>query len=122
MSKAIAELERADQARKYHKLGGWEMPTAEVKLPVGLHIAVFTHRPQLLATCVRPMDADEVRQVLDLVAVLIETNRALQAHAQELASRCDWLHDNFRGVSTALDKLRDMAEFRDPDEEEQDTD
>lgn len=120
MSVATREAQRIEKQEAAAKLGGWEQLVRDVSLPMDIHAAVFTGRTQLLAAAVRPMDANEVRQVLDLVAVLIETNRALQQHSCMVARRVEQLVQGIQGSVRALDLLEDFANFRNPDDDSED--
>jgi len=98
------------------QLGAWNELVEEVKLPVGLSVALLCQRPELLRANVRDMDKEEVRMLLNLVAVLMETNKSLQQHSLELAQEIKEIRGISAGVSRKLDRLTDKAYFRDEDE------
>lgn len=106
--------ERIEKQEAAAKLGGWEQLVRDVTLPMDIHAAVFTGRRELLKTAIRPMDVNEVRQVLELVGVLLDTNRALQAHSSMVAERVEQLLKGLKGHMNAMDQLDDFANFRAP--------
>jgi hypothetical protein len=122
MSGATKQAEREEKQRKAHALRSWADLVEEVTLPAGISIAVSAGRPELLRASVRPMDADEVKMVLDLVRVLMETNSQLQQHAISVAQEAKDIRRAFIGLESKIDRMRAMAEFQDPDIEGDDGD
>lgn len=100
----------------------------DIELPLELAAAVQTGRTQLLeptrqriigTTANGNLSAlsQTAEHLLNLVAVLMETNQALREHAAFVEHRLDDLCGNLGGVHRMAERLKDIANFRDPDEE-----
>jgi hypothetical protein len=122
-----------DKARLKEIMGrmkSWSDLSEPVKghLPAGVVAAVMSGRAELLDLAVAAAEAsppeeavqkEQYLTMLQLVKVLMETNFALQEHAQELAKRTVILSDSVKGLLGAARRIDDFANFRDPTEEEE---
>ena len=84
------------------RMDGWNQLTESVKAPAEVMAALMTGRPELARTApARALSVEECKALYHLLAVLIETNYALQRHAQETAK----LVKNWGDAFTTLDSL-----------------
>lgn len=103
------------------KLDGWASLCEEVPLPSDLAAALMTGRPELVALCKpRDMTAAEVAPLLNLIRVLLKTNRLLQEHAQAVSEMAFDARRLLQGTVTKLFRLGDYASFNSPIEENSD--
>jgi len=84
--------------------------TVDGALPSEIVAALQTGRPELISafTPKRPLIAG----LVNLVRVLLQTNIALQDHAQELAKRTRMLDEHLKGLITTCRRIDDFANFR----------
>ena len=99
-------------AIKKKMVSDWAQLTEEVSLPQDIATAISTGRVEFLKLAERPMNAEEVGRVLNLVRVLMETNQALKEHSMELAQKLDSIYGNFRGLQNSIIGAKDFALFR----------
>jgi hypothetical protein len=110
---------RLKELRAKVQLPDWRTLTEDLKVPQALAAAFMTNRPELVKV-VRAkhlMGADAVTEqninaLLKMIAVLLETNAALQSHAQELAVLMQDFHSLFKGLLHTAQRVEDFANFR----------
>ncbi len=102
----------------FEKLRNWSEFVREVKLPGDVAAAVACGRSQLLTACVRDMTKDEVRMLMDLIGVYMDTNLELQRHSAQLAAELKNIRGTVGGLFKLVDKSTAYAEFRDYYEED----
>lgn len=90
----------------------WSSLLEEVQVPGDIALAIQTNRPQLLALAKRPMDAEEVGMLLNLMRVLMNTNQALREHSVLVSQRAEQVKGSLIGLNATLRKLDDFAAFR----------
>jgi hypothetical protein len=66
----------------------------------------------------RPISEAECRVLYDLIGGLLETNRVLRDHAQAVADYAQVIAGNVKGVLTTAERLQRLAEFAEPDLDE----
>ncbi len=82
--------------------------------------AVSTGRVELLDLVPpRPLSEIECKTVFDMIGILLETNQALQHHARLLAAVVGQAEQAAGGLHRKLIDLQDLAEFRDPPDEDE---
>lgn len=90
-----------------------------VDVPMDLAVALATGRSELLKLAKpRAMDSDDVARLYRLIAVLIDTNMALQAHAHEVAVMSDHFDGQLRGAVKYARRMRSFANFGSLSDEE----
>lgn len=94
------------------KLDSWNSLVEEVSVPGDIGVAIMTGRSELLCLVNREMSKEEVASVMNLIKVLMETNRELQAHSAELAQRLKNVGGTLKGLTTQLQACVDVSEFR----------
>lgn len=99
------------------KLKTWNELAEEVQLPRELAVALMTGRSELLALRTQPLSVGETRVVINCLRVLMETNRELQQHSATLAEQVSHLTGMLKGVNAHCQKLLDLANFRNSEEE-----
>lgn len=97
-----------EQEQKPVKLQNWRSLAQEVELPAGVGAAVFTRRPQLLAAVSCVMNEVEVKQLLNLIGVLIDTNQALQEHCMDLSAQAGKVQQEIVEFRTRLIAIGDL--------------
>lgn len=101
------------------KLRSWAELTEECPAPPDIVAAIGTGRPGLIQNIRRPPTAKEGQQLINLIRVLLDTNNELQQHCVRVAQRAEQLQDNLKGVVTSVNKLQALAEFRNPEEDDE---
>jgi hypothetical protein len=96
------------------KLRSWNDLTREIALPAEFALGVMTGRQELLRMINRPLSVEEARQVARAMAILIETNQALQDHYRHLAEMVRQADGLIKGLPTKLTQLEGFTEFRSP--------
>ena len=87
------------------------------KLPAGLIVAVATGRPELAAMCKgTPLTPEESDTTIDLIVALLETNSALQLHAEKLAAKVKGFAQTFKSLDTTATRIEQFANFNDEDD------
>jgi hypothetical protein len=86
----------------------------DVHLPPEFAAALTTARSELVKMVNRPLSPEETRQVAHAFAVLIDTNRELQRHNAQVVQEIETLRSHLKGALTAVERLRDVADFREP--------
>ena len=105
------------------KLRNWNDLTEEVKAPMAVLAAMASGRPEMLKLAPKgPATAEEAAALYNTIRVLLETNRALQEHAQQLASQMKQVRLSLRGLSGQFDRLYEAANFTDADDSEEEDD
>ena len=96
------------------KLRKWNDLTEEVRAPSPVLAALATGRPEMLKLRTKgPATADDADSLYNVIRVLLETNRELQMHSQELASQMGQLRLTLRGLTRKFDELQELASFTD---------
>lgn len=94
-------------------LKNWMDYTKDVKAPAQVIAALTTGRAELLRLGTpRALSIDETRDIYDLITTLVETNMALQKHAQSLAQLAQSMRQSIRGIANQIDQMDDFANFR----------
>lgn len=95
------------------KLDSWNSYTQAVQVPNDLATTMMTGRPELLrAVKPRALTVEETKAIYDCLATLIETNMALQHHAQQVAHLVDNWASGFKTLATVGNKIEHFANFR----------
>jgi hypothetical protein len=83
--------------------------------------ALVTQRGSLVKL-ITPTDLpkEEVAKLYHLIGVLIETNFALQQHSKLVAEMADQIYGQFKGVTTSLLRLDEIANFGNATDEQED--
>jgi hypothetical protein len=90
----------------------WNELSEEVKAPPAVLIALATARPEMLKIVPKePATAEETAQLYNVIRVLLETNRQLQEHAQELATRAKQVRLSVRGIQRKMNELESTANY-----------
>lgn len=98
-------------------LTGWEQLTADTKVPAEIAAALITGRPELARLAPpRALSVEECKECFNLIATLIETNRALQQHAEETAKLVKNWGDAFAALHRIGLQIEHFAHFRATDE------
>ena len=101
-------------------LESWNSFVRELNVPNDFIPAIAASRSELLrAVKPRAMSEEEAKVVFELVAGLIDTNIALRAHAQELATLVMNWQKMSRGMMTVAGQISDFANFRAGDDGEE---
>lgn len=99
----------------YASLHYWTEWTDEAKVPSDLTPALMTGRIELFKLAKpRPLTKEECAALYHLVAVLVETNASLRAHAEQTAELVSQWLGHFKGMTKTAMKIEDFANFRDP--------
>jgi hypothetical protein len=105
------------------KLEGWEQLVEECTIPSDLLPALMTGRRELLAAVQpRAMTAEEVGHLYKLLIVLMETNMALQQHAQQVAQQVHIWTDAFKQLHSVGNRIEHFANFRRTDQSDESDD
>lgn len=110
---------RTEQVYEPPKLRSWAELTEECPVPPDIAAAIGTGRPGLIQDIRRPLTTEEGQQLINLIRVLLDTNNELQQHCVRVAQRAEQLQDNLKGVVTSVNKLQALAEFRNPEEDDE---
>lgn len=103
------------------RLDGWEAYVRELDLPIELMPALMTGRPELLMLLKpRAMTEEEVRKLYQLIGTLMETNFALQEHAQQISQQVSIWLDAFKHLNSVGRRIGHFANFRRTDAGERD--
>ena len=116
------ELDRERLLELCSKMRSWSdlSETISTELPGAIAAAVMSGRPELIyATDFKGMTPEQAAGVCRVAAILLETNRALQVHAEELAQKTHALYDGIKGLRTLADRLDNFANFRTEVQEEE---
>jgi hypothetical protein len=87
-----------------------------IDLPLDLGVALMTGRSELLKLAVPRDMTDEVARLYNVIAVLIDTNIALRAHAQETAQCAQTVAQQIKGVQRYALRLEQFANFAPSDD------
>jgi len=116
-SKADYLDERVHNLRGKLKLAKYTELMREVSLPVELAAALMTGRPELARLAPkRDFTQKEAQELYNAVVVLIETNRALQEHAQELGLLVNNWAAAFTQLRSTGAQIERFAKFQTLDE------
>lgn len=86
----------------------------DVHLPADFAAALLTQRIELLKCIHRPLSVSETESLAHAFGVLIKTNMELQNHCEQLAHRIDDLRSHAKGVVRSIERIDDLANFREP--------
>ena len=105
--------DRIEHLAGRNRLASWNSFVEELDVPADLMPALVTMRPELLRLAPRRvLTAEEHDVLLRLLAGLLDTNIALQAHAQDLAEMTKTMDDTIRGLGAMTLRLRRYANFQ----------
>ena len=110
-------------AQATKRLRNWNDLTEEIKAPqyARLRDVAAGRVLELMKLAPKgPAEAEEANALRNVIRVLLETNRELQEHSQNLASQMKQLRLTLRGLQGSFDKLHEMASFTDGDDESED--
>jgi hypothetical protein len=111
--KEIRQEQLRDIAQRAHLSKPNDLADAVQNLPVELTIAIASGRPELIGTATpRPLSADETKVVFHLVKVLMETNAALQEHANQLGNMATTWMGSIKGAVSFADDIAKFARFQ----------
>jgi hypothetical protein len=114
-------ITREYRAEILAKLDQIDAFTETVQVPRDFLPALMAGRPELLKIAQpRDMTAAEVKQLYDLIGVLVETNMALREHAHEVAKLTHNLLGGFTAVQSAARQIDHFANFRAPEDDADD--
>ena len=104
------------------RLDSWNSLTEGlVGLPDVVFMALSTGRSELLAALdVEELAPAAVRQLVEALRVLMDTNRELQQHAAQLAERVEHMRGGMKGVMRKMQEVVDFALFCDVIEDDDD--
>ena len=106
---------------KKASLEHWTAFVRELQIPGDMMPALMTRRVELIKLIKpRPMNADEMKAMIDLIAGLLETNWMLQEHYLRLASLVSEWTRAFKGLNTIGRRIEHFANYRTAEEEEED--
>jgi hypothetical protein len=100
------------------KLAAWNALSQTIVLPTHMAAAILTGRPELLKAAgpvTTPLSADQLGQLYTALAVLIETNMALQQHAQQLANYVTIWAQAFKQLESLGRRIEQFAQFKPAD-------
>jgi hypothetical protein len=137
MKTKINSLRSAEQYRKEQmdqdknrfgfvpKLDSWNALTEEVtNLPPEVGLALMSNRPELILgmdekRCLEVGKSPEAIQgMLNLIRVLLETNRALQEHCETIAERSKHALSGLQSSINVLKNVEDLANFKEPTDDD----
>lgn len=88
----------------------WNELTEEVTAPFDVMVALSSGRSEMLKLrSGGAANAEETAQLYNVIRVLMDTNRALQDHAQSMATETENLRLCLRGINRKLDDLHTLA-------------
>lgn len=109
------DLDRlVDEAQKRSDIAleSWNSFVRELQVPSELMPALMTARPQLIKLVKpRAMSEEEVKQLLEIIGTLMETNWVLQEHSRTVAHLVKEWVGAFRGLNTVGWRIRNFANF-----------
>lgn len=104
-------------------LDSWSSLVEEVQCPPEVFAAIMTGRPEVLrAAPATSLEPAQVRELYKVLAVLIETNAALQKHAHGLSDLTREWSRTFKGLIRLARATEDYAAFRVPSKDGDDHD
>lgn len=89
----------------------WASFSEPIDVPADIGAALMTGRAELLSIAARPMDKEEVRKLLNVLRVLMETNQLLKEHAAMLAQRAHDFVASTRSAVTQACRIEAFANF-----------
>ena len=105
-----------DQLSKSAKLDSLTSFVDEVRVPADIYAALQSGRPELIRIVQpRPLAEDDCRELYKLIAVLIETNMAFRAHAEQVAQLVNIWADAFKQLERVGLRIENFANFRHPE-------
>lgn len=105
-----AEIDRLSEATK---LNSWTDFIDALNVPADLFPALMANRPELVKLVKpRPLSTDEHKVYLELIAGILETNRALREHAQQLAQLTGNWADAFTALRSIGQRIERFANFK----------
>lgn len=89
------------------------MQEVQGSFPMAVVAAFTAQRPELLKLAKpEPMTAEQVGSMFKLLAVVIETNLALQQHSREVAVLVSTWMQAIQGMTKAAHRIEQFAHFR----------
>jgi hypothetical protein len=102
-----------DRLVEQTKLNSWTEFVDALNVPNDLFPALMSNRPELVKLVKpRPLGAEEHGVYLDLIAGLMETNRALREHASTLARLTANWADAFTALRSVGHRIERFANFK----------
>lgn len=111
--------EEITRLAKLGKLEKWNAFVKEISIPMEFYPALATGRTELLRLAPpRNFTDEEMKQIYDLVATLLETNMALREHASQVAQMVGLWQDTFGGQVNHAMRIERFANFQTVAEQE----
>lgn len=111
-SQEAAQYLDAQLAQVKTKLESWAAFVEAVDVPSDIYPALQTGRPELLKLAnPRALTQEECAKLYQLLAVLIETNQALQQHSQEVGRLVNRWADAFKHLHSVGLRVTRYANF-----------
>ena len=109
-----AMIDHARLTEITERMRSWSELSDDIKetLPTAICAAIMSGRPELVQFEVAAAKRPLYKSLLRVIEVLLETNIALQVHAEEVAKRTRILEDSLKGVVTAARRIDNFANFR----------
>jgi hypothetical protein len=116
----MSQRQLEDALRILAKLDNRNSFTEEVEAPGAVGVALSTGRIELLKMYnpKESVPAEEAKKLVNIIRVLIETNYALQEHAQLMVELVDNIRQSVSGLGNHTQFLRHFANFETPVEED----
>lgn len=87
--------------------------------PAEIIVAIASGRPEVAKLAnERELTKEECRTLFDIIHSLLETNSALQLHAQLLSQKTKQWSDHFKGIHRTAEEIECYANFREPEIED----
>ena len=113
INKRTELTEYLDDLRRSCPLDSWNSFVEELQVPGELLPALMTQRTELLALLKpRELSESECDSLYKLIAGLVKTNRALQLHAQQLATLVENWENQFSGLEAIGRQISEFAQFQ----------
>jgi hypothetical protein len=113
LSRQMALNDEIERLAARCKLDGWANLVETVQVPTDIAAALITGRSELLmALRPRALSADECGKLYALLGVLIETNRGLREHAEQVAGLVDNWMSQMTGLQGVARQIDHFANFR----------
>lgn len=95
------------------RLEAWNAFIRAIDLPAEIYPALMTGRTELL-NLIQPkaLSAEDSKVLFNLICVLIQTNVALQTHAEQLSVMVDNWSGAFKHLESLGRKVQDFAAFK----------
>lgn len=86
--------------------------TEDLELPADIAAGLLVGRGSMIRGIKRSLNPDECAAVCKCIAVLVETNRGLQLHAQEVSRLVKEWQQHLRGMEALAQRVEAFADFQ----------